>query len=292
MMKLDIKNINCNENITYLKRIIHDDLDILDAQLHALQPGIKIHIISALHPNNNEIIEENAYLNFYPFDDDKKYLQLTFVLENLPEKSPIIQIVQILYYPEFFYIWKKDLLNAKDPFLYDRSAEQTFTLTPSYKTAIPQIIKICNEESNLQNEVEKFEIALRLFRSSIESYFLPCEANTLPACSFLNSSAERDKVFEARETILKRLNNPITIKDLSKIVGMNECYLKKGFKAMFGKTIHEFQQFERIEKAKSLIKQNKYNINEVAYMMGFNSHTHFSTAFKRVTGLKPCELLG
>jgi AraC-like DNA-binding protein len=72
---------------------------------------------------------------------------------------------------------------------------------------------------------------------------------------------------------------------------MNECYLKKGFKALVGKTIHDYQQELRIAKAKELLQQQGNTVTDIANMLGYSSISHFSTAFKRVTGMKPCELL-
>ena len=67
--------------------------------------------------------------------------------------------------------------------------------------------------------------------------------------------------------------------------------LKKGFKAMFGKTIHEYLQYQRIERAKELVQQKNLTVNEVAFRLGFGSASHFSTSFKKIAGIKPCELL-
>jgi AraC family transcriptional regulator len=74
-------------------------------------------------------------------------------------------------------------------------------------------------------------------------------------------------------------------------VGINECYLKKGFKALVGKTVHDYQQDLRINKAKELLQHQGLSVTDVANTLGYSSISHFSTAFKRVTGMKPCELL-
>jgi AraC-like DNA-binding protein len=96
---------------------------------------------------------------------------------------------------------------------------------------------------------------------------------------------------EARRVIEENLDQPLTIKELSRRVAMNECYLKKGFKALVGKTLHEYQQELRIGKAKQLLKQPGYSVSDVANALGYSSISHFSTAFKKATGMKPCELL-
>ncbi len=111
------------------------------------------------------------------------------------------------------------------------------------------------------------------------------------ACKFLSNEADREKVMKAREVLLQHIGEPITIKQLSRKVAMNECYLKKGFKEMFGTTIFDFYQSQRMEHAKYLLYEKGLSVTEVSMLLGYSSISHFSTAFKKHTGLKPCELL-
>jgi AraC-like DNA-binding protein len=107
----------------------------------------------------------------------------------------------------------------------------------------------------------------------------------------LATDTARDTILHAREVLLQRIGEPITIKELSRKVGTNECYLKKGFKEMFGTTIFEFYQNQRMEHAKYLLYDKGLSVTDVSAMLGYSSISHFSTAFKKHTGLKPCELL-
>jgi AraC-like DNA-binding protein len=111
------------------------------------------------------------------------------------------------------------------------------------------------------------------------------------SCKFLANEADREKIVKAREVLLQHIGEPITIKELSRKVAINECYLKKGFKEMFGATIFDFYQSQRMEHAKYLLYEKGLNVTEVSVMLGYSSISHFSTAFKKHTGLKPCELL-
>lgn len=110
-------------------------------------------------------------------------------------------------------------------------------------------------------------------------------------CKFLANEADREKIVKAREILLQHIGEPITIKELSRKVAINECYLKKGFKEMFGTTIFDFYQSQRMEHAKYLLYEKGLNVTEVSMLLGYSSISHFSTAFKKHTGLKPCELL-
>lgn len=111
------------------------------------------------------------------------------------------------------------------------------------------------------------------------------------SCKFLANEADRDKIVKAREVLIQHIGEPITIKELSRKVAMNECYLKKGFKEMFGSTIFDFYQSQRMEHAKYLLYEKGLSVTEVSLLLGYSSISHFSTAFKKHTGLKPCELL-
>jgi len=108
---------------------------------------------------------------------------------------------------------------------------------------------------------------------------------------FLANEADREKIAKAREILLLHISEPLTIKALSRKVAINECYLKKGFKEMYGTTIFDFFQSQRMEHAKYLLYEKRVSVTDVSSLLGYSSISHFSTAFKKHTGLKPCELL-
>lgn len=110
-------------------------------------------------------------------------------------------------------------------------------------------------------------------------------------CKFLANDADREKIALAREILLQHISEPLTIRELSRKAAINECYLKKGFKEMYGTTIFDFFQSQRMEHAKYLLYEKGLSVTDVSALLGYSSISHFSTAFKKHTGLKPCELL-
>lgn len=111
------------------------------------------------------------------------------------------------------------------------------------------------------------------------------------SCKFLCNETDRGKIVKAREILLSHLGEPLTIKELSRKVAINECYLKKGFKELFGATVFDFYQEQRMQYARHLLYEKGLSVTEVSMLLGYSSISHFSTAFKKHTGLKPCELL-
>ena len=110
-------------------------------------------------------------------------------------------------------------------------------------------------------------------------------------CKFLANDEDREKIIKAREILIQHIGEPITIKALSRKVAINECYLKKGFKEIFSTTIFDFYQTQRMEHANYLLYEKGLSVTEVSSLLGYSSISHFSTAFKKHTGIKPCELL-
>jgi len=111
------------------------------------------------------------------------------------------------------------------------------------------------------------------------------------SCKFLENEADREKISLARKILLEHIGEPLTIKELSRKAAINECYLKKGFKEMYGTTIFDFFQSQRMEHAKYLLYEKGLTVTDVSSSLGYSSISHFSTAFKKHTGIKPCELL-
>jgi AraC family transcriptional regulator len=91
------------------------------------------------------------------------------------------------------------------------------------------------------------------------------------ACKFLADETGRDRIYQARDILLQHIGDPITIKELSRKVAMNECYLKKGFKEVFGTTIFDFYQQQRMEHAKYLLYEKGLSVTDVSALLGYSS---------------------
>ncbi|HEX2536577.1 MAG TPA: AraC family transcriptional regulator, partial [Chitinophagaceae bacterium] len=123
----------------------------------------------------------------------------------------------------------------------------SFTYTSSFTKTLP----ICNKTRVVlegllnHNYTDTLEnIYVNAQTQMLLLYGLDCmlgekEIDTV-TCKFLANEADRDKILRAREILIQQIGEPITIKELSRKVTMNECYLKKGFKEMFGTTIFDF----------------------------------------------------
>ena len=98
------------------------------------------------------------------------------------------------------------------------------------------------------------------------------------------------------ERIMKAINQHLSDSDfnvdlLTKEVGISRAQLHRKMKEMTGLPISEFIRNIRLEQAVRLLKEQKINVTQVAYTVGFSNLAHFSTVFRKQFGVSPTEYI-
>jgi AraC-like DNA-binding protein len=128
----------------------------------------------------------------------------------------------------------------------------------------------------------------------LELLSLQCETllhkNAAGIFPYSIGKSDIDRAYEARDILLKRLSDPPSLTELSRLCGLNEFKLKKYFVQLFGASVFGFVQSERLELAKNMIYQGEKNVSEIAYHLGYAHPQHFHRAFKKKFGRTPGEL--
>ena len=96
------------------------------------------------------------------------------------------------------------------------------------------------------------------------------------------------------ERIMKCINENLTdpdfnVEKLTEKAGISRAQLHRKMKEIAGVSTGEFIRNLRLEQAARLIEEDKINFTQVAYSVGFNNQTHFSTIFKKHFGMSPSE---
>ena len=96
------------------------------------------------------------------------------------------------------------------------------------------------------------------------------------------------------ERIMKCINENLqdpdfNVERLTEKVGISRAQLHRKMKEITGISAGDFIRNLRLEQAARLIKEKKINVTQVAYAVGFNNQTHFSTIFKKHFGMTPTE---
>lgn len=278
---------NKTQQVAPIERILGQQVQVLDRSLLEINNYIHAECVDVSYPERTWP-EEHARLHLFPIADERFCVQLMYL--QIDDQQETGQICWLEFKPEFFDQYPISALTADKPFSFDKVTEQQFAICTQSTALLEQLLHI-SKPTEFTRILQQTEVATQLLRRAMECITVPFSVCPVPACRFLANDTERDKVVEAQKVIQDHLDSPLTIKELSRKVAMNECYLKKGFKALTGKTIHEYTQGLRIAKAKELLQKDGYSVSDVANSLGFSSISHFSTAFKKATGTKPCELL-
>ncbi len=271
-----------------------------DSLAHFLGSDVRCGAVSNAVINNHIIIsrsdvafqednqpEEHGKLFVFTGEKQTFSIQLCYLFYNAAD-SEEASVYVIQYLPPFFDQFPSVAFSANIHFSTENNAVLQFTVSEQTLLSLQRLSKVGNTFKQI---LESSHLAISLLDTALDTITIPVTTEEVPACRFLAFESEREKIQEACAIIVRNEGKPHTIRELSRKVAMNECYLKKGFKALTGKTIHEYQQQLRIEKATDMLQNQGFSVTDVALTLGYSSISHFSTAFKRITGLKPCELI-
>jgi AraC-like DNA-binding protein len=114
-------------------------------------------------------------------------------------------------------------------------------------------------------------------------------AGTAPGASALPDPT-LDRMVEARDRVLARMDAPPSLAELARLVGTNEFALKRDFKAAFGTTVYGLLLDRKLAHARALLLDTDRPIGEIAREVGYAHPAHFSTAFKKKYGVPPSSL--
>jgi DNA-binding response OmpR family regulator len=122
---------------------------------------------------------------------------------------------------------------------------------------------------------------------------------------YSGTQQQKDKVEEKQvkgndemlmERIMKVVNDHMddsefNVDMLTKEVGISRAQLHRKMKDMTGLPVSEFIRNIRLEQAVRLLEEQKINVTQVAYSVGFSNLAHFSTVFRKQFGVSPTEYL-
>ncbi|MBV9947301.1 MAG: helix-turn-helix transcriptional regulator [Myxococcales bacterium] len=101
---------------------------------------------------------------------------------------------------------------------------------------------------------------------------------------------ERLRSFEVGrlvEYVDSHLDCDISLGDLAEQIGVKANRLGRLFKGSFGVPPHQYVLARRIERAKTMLREGRQSIAEIALSCGFANQSHFSACFKARSGVTP-----
>lgn len=108
--------------------------------------------------------------------------------------------------------------------------------------------------------------------------------------SFFDSEFRYDEIRKLNQ-LKKYIDNhflqDLTLAQLSRVCLLNDYKVKKGFKSMFKLTVFGYIRKLKMEYACQMLRHSGHSISEIADLLNYQHSHHFSTAFKKFTGVTP-----
>jgi AraC-like DNA-binding protein len=176
------------------------------------------------------------------------------------------------------------LIKPASQLYYNRSATATGTM----RTVVQQILRCPFQgiAKRLYLESKVWELMALLVEQELKLH-----DNKKTVCAYLLKPDDVDRIHQAKIILTQRLDNPPSLIELARQVGLNDCTLKRGFRQVFGTTAFGLLHDYRLEQAQRLLEERRLNISEVAQAIGFANRSYFASAFRKKFGVTPREYL-
>ena len=195
-------------------------------------------------------------------------------------KEEDVHCISIVFHPDI--LCQSDAIKQKyvDPVL-----NKTLEFKDNYK--------------GYENVSEHFDKLTCVLKNRTDAYELLARAHILSIYSILIGSAKKisepriqrtsEQIKMAISYVNECFEKEITIADLSSVCGISEGHFCRLFKEATLKTPTQYINAVRIRRAAELIRTTDKCITDIAFEVGFNSHSYFTKTFGALLGVTPLD---
>lgn len=106
--------------------------------------------------------------------------------------------------------------------------------------------------------------------------------------SIVQTDVDSKFIQELHTIIQANFHNPeFQIDDIADSLNMSRSSFYRKIKGTIDLSPNDYLRLERLKKAAQLLKEGKYQVNEICYMVGFSSPSYFSKCFQKQFGTLP-----
>ncbi|MFT4092235.1 MAG: helix-turn-helix transcriptional regulator [Niabella sp.] len=153
-------------------------------------------------------------------------------------------------------------------------------ITPRIREVLTQLIDCTFVESSRQfyYDLKVKELLYEIFQNALAA----------SAARHQFTPFEVARIVQAKDILEGYIDKkPISIKELSLKVGLNEYKLKKGFQQQYNSSIHEWLVEQKMQTARRLVLTTNKPVKEMAVLTGYSKISNFIAAFKNKFGVSP-----
>lgn len=102
-------------------------------------------------------------------------------------------------------------------------------------------------------------------------------------------ASDVERVHEATRLLVSNLESPPDVNTLAHTVGLSPRSLYRHFHKIHGMAPFDYLRNYRLNMASELLRSQKANVSEAAFLVGYSSVSHFSKVFKSMFGVLPSD---
>lgn len=231
---------------------------------------------------NKPLNIQNGILRFAYFNKHNVEMEMSAVDEKL-------HYTRIFLSKKFYLALLENEKWAKKDYFFNEVKNDRFVDFEQFDLPMNYIIiELLNEitDNKHQGLLGYYYLVSKLQELFLMAHIIKSEIN-LPNTL---KTDELEKLAIAKVYLENNYNEAPTIKQLSRMVLLNEFKLKNGFKEIYKCTIHNYTLQLRMEKAKKMLLE-ELSVNEVSAALGYKSISHFIVYFKKYFGVTPKQLV-
>ncbi|MHA4811219.1 helix-turn-helix domain-containing protein [Flavitalea flava] len=211
--------------------------------------------------------------------------QFDMVVEN---KTPEIDTFGIQFPKNLFIEFTENASEALQRFASHILSGQPVLLSENWGTIDPSIQRVIEQiiHCGYSGDLKK----IFLLSKSIELLVLASESYQSASARkdfFIKTKSDKEKIIAVRDLINERVHFPPNFSEISRMVGLNEYKLKRGFKETFGTTVFGYLAEQRLYLAHRYLLDTNKTAAEISFDLGFSTPQHFNNAFKKKFGVTP-----
>ncbi len=177
---------------------------------------------------------------------------------------------------EIFMELLQELVHPKDHYVEGPN----FLMTPEMQSIVDSLFNIQYKDKT----------KMMFFRSQITTLLSHYFGQLASLKTEKIKTPEREKLNQAKDILLDNIDNPPSLSEIAKQIGLNTFKLKKDFKAFFGVPVFKYLQNERLTLAHKMIRNQEATVQEAAWHVGYDSLSSFSNAFDKKFGYRPSQI--
>jgi AraC family transcriptional regulator len=167
------------------------------------------------------------------------------------------------------------------------------SVDPQYAVSDPHVVSlVVNMRDEIRSGCPTGKIYGEALSLALAAYLFRRHSREMGPAGRDGLALSPRQVSRVREYIRTNLPRDIGLAELADQLSLSPHYFSMLFKHALGVSPHQYVLRERVHEAQRLLSAGRMSISEVALSLGFSDQSHFSQAFRKMTGTTPKRYQG